>query len=262
MPLANDTSLGLGYAPLSDVEETVLAIDHDLTSATAREEHPAFGEDTKIMAIRRGGRLDLTVACAQVGRYVPDMVRYGESKAWLAARTTVLARETAGLEATVQVNAADGDTPDSLYLTVTGTSAESGDDGEAGRGNRVNGLIAPYRPMTMESVAGKNPVNHVGKLYNIAASLIAEAIVRDVPEAAFAECYLVSRIGHAIDDPQIADVRVRPREGAGAVPAGPIEQIVRQRLAALAGLADELSRRAIVIGGWPLRRSAPAEASR
>jgi S-adenosylmethionine synthetase len=38
----------------------------------------------------------------------------------------------------------------SVYLTVTGTSAEAGDDGEAGRGNRVNGLITPYRPMTME----------------------------------------------------------------------------------------------------------------
>jgi S-adenosylmethionine synthetase len=264
MPLANDTSCGLGYAPLSDVEEAVLAIDGDLASAEVREERPAFGEDTKIMAVRHGERLDVTVACAQVGRHVRDMARYAQNKAWLTARATTLAQEVSKLEATVQVNVADGDTPDSLYLTVTGTSAEAGDDGEAGRGNRVNGLIAPYRPMTMESVAGKNPVNHVGKLYNIAASLIAEAIVRDVPEAAFAECYLVSRMGHPIDDPQIADIRIRPQEGVGAVPAAPIEQIVRQQLAALAGMADALGQRTIAIGGWPLRRSAqaPSEASR
>jgi S-adenosylmethionine synthetase len=114
--------------------------------------------------------------------------------------------------------------------------------------------------MTMESVAGKNPVNHVGKLYNIAASLIAEAIVRDLPNIASAECYLVSRIGHPIDDPQIADVRLRTREEAGAIPTSAVEEIVRQHLTTLVALADRLSERIIVIGGWPLRRTPPAEA--
>jgi len=257
-PLANDTSCGLGYAPLSGTEETVLAIDRALTAAPLREECPAFGEDTKLMAVRHGRRLELTAACAHVARHVPDMVRYRESKAWLTKRIADLARRTAAFETTVRVNTADGETPDSLYLTVTGTSAESGDDGEAGRGNRVNGLITPYRPMTMESVAGKNPVNHVGKLYNIAAGMIAEAIVREVPEAAFAACYLVSRIGHAIDDPQIADIRIRPRAGAGTVPAARVERIVRQHLASLVNMADELSAGVVVIGGWPLRRAAPS----
>jgi S-adenosylmethionine synthetase len=37
----------------------------------------------------------------------------------------------------VDVNAADDDTPDSLFLTLTGTSAEAGDDGEVGRGIRL-----------------------------------------------------------------------------------------------------------------------------
>ncbi|MHA1487030.1 MAG: methionine adenosyltransferase, partial [Promethearchaeota archaeon] len=54
-----------------------------------------------------------------------------------------------------------------LYLTITGTSAEAGDDGEVGRGNRSNGLITPCRPMSLEAVCGKNPINHVGKLYNV-----------------------------------------------------------------------------------------------
>jgi len=31
----------------------------------------------------------------------------------------------------------------------------------------MHGLITPYRPMNMEATAGKNPVTHVGKLYNI-----------------------------------------------------------------------------------------------
>lgn len=67
---------------------------------------------------------------------------------------------------------------------MTGTSAEAGDDGEAGRGNRINGLITPFRPMTMESVAGKNPVTHVGKLYNITAGLIAQRLVDEVADVA------------------------------------------------------------------------------
>lgn len=250
-PLANDTSCGVGYAPLSELERTVLAID-----AALRLDDPAFGEDTKIMAVRRGGRLNLTVACPQVGRYVPDMGRYRQNKAWLADRVKAAVGRTTGLEAALRLNAADGDTPDSVYLTVTGTSAEAGDDGEAGRGNRVNGLITPNRPMTMESVAGKNPVNHVGKLYNIIAGLIADDIVREVSQVSACECYLVSRIGHAIDDPDIADLRVRSREDAAPIPLPAIEQILRHHLTGLGGLAEELSSGAVAVGSWPLRRTA------
>lgn len=48
----------------------------------------------------------------------------------------------------------------SRYLTVTGTSAEQGDDGNTERGNRINGLISPIRQYSMEATAGKNSVNH------------------------------------------------------------------------------------------------------
>ena len=250
-PLANDTSCGVGYAPLDEVERTVMAIDTAL-----RLDNPAFGEDTKIMAVRRGNRLNLTVACPQIGCCVPDMADYRRNKAWLAERIKAAAGRAAGLEAALQINAADGDTPDSVYLTVTGTSAEAGDDGEAGRGNRANGLITPNRPMTMESVAGKNPVNHVGKLYNIIAGLIADDIVREVPAVAACECYLVSRIGHPIDDPEIADLRVRLREEAAPIPRPAIEQILRHHLAGLGGLAEELVSGVVTVGNWPMRRTA------
>ena len=257
-PLANDTSCGVGYAPLSEVEQTVMAID-----AALRVDNPAFGEDTKIMAMRQGRRLNLTVACAQVGRHVPDLNAYLRNKAWLTERIDAAARRAGRLEPTTRVNAADGATPDSVYLTVTGTSAEAGDDGEAGRGNRVNGLITPNRPMTMESVAGKNPVNHVGKLYNIIAGLIADDIVREIPSVAACECYLVSRIGHPIDDPEIAELRVRLHEEAAPIPRPAVEQILRRHLAGLGGLAEALGSGAIAVGTWPLRRapvSPPARA--
>jgi S-adenosylmethionine synthetase len=256
-PLANDTSCGVGYAPLSEVERTVLEIDTAL-----RPDDLAFGEDTKIMAVRRGNRLSLTVACPQVGRYVPDMSRYRQNKSWLADRIKGAASRATGLETALQLNAADGDTPASVYLTVTGTSAEAGDDGEAGRGNRVNGLITPNRPMTMESVAGKNPVNHVGKLYNIIAGLIADDVVREIPAVAACECYLVSRIGHPIDDPDIADLRVQLREEAAPIPRPAIERILRHHLAALGGLAEELGNRTIAVGNWPLRQVAASHHAR
>jgi S-adenosylmethionine synthetase len=108
------------------------------------------------------------------------------------------------------VNTADDPNTGNIYLTVTGTSAESGDDGQAGRGNRDNGLITPYRPMTMESVAGKNPITHVGKLYNVAATSMAAALVGQVPEVSEARCMLVSQIGRPVTDPRLVEVRLRP----------------------------------------------------
>ena len=56
-----------------------------------------------------------------------------------------------------------------MYLTVLGTSADGADGGQVGRGNRVNGLISLHRPMSTEAAAGKNPVSHVGKIYNLLA---------------------------------------------------------------------------------------------
>jgi S-adenosylmethionine synthetase len=132
------------------------------------------------------------------------------------------------------VNAADDIGRGSLYLTVTGTSAEAGDDGEAGRGNRVNGLIAPHRPMTMESVAGKNPVTHVGKLYNVAAQSIAGSIVKEIPGVSAAECYLVSRIGQPIREPQLAEVRIFDSQARPPSDFGPmIAAIVSDHLSHL-----------------------------
>jgi S-adenosylmethionine synthetase len=88
------------------------------------------------------------------------------------------ARALTKREVEATLNAADLNAGD-VFLTVTGTSAEASDDGEVGRGNRTNGLITPYRFMTMEAAAGKTPVSHAGKLYNLAADKIAGALVAE-----------------------------------------------------------------------------------
>ena len=120
-------------------------------------------------------------------------------------------------ERNVNVDINTGDNYDNgiFYLTVTGLSFENGDDGSVGRGNRANGLITPFRPMSMEATAGKNPVTHVGKLYNILTLKIASDIVKvgggDVLEA---YVRIVSQIGKPIDDPQAASIQLVMADGA------------------------------------------------
>ena len=92
----------------------------------------------------------------------------------------------------VVINSADDRSIESLYLTVTGTSADAGDDGQVGRGNRVNGLITPGRPMSLEAAAGKNSLTHVGKIYNVLAREISAALIVEVPNSA-AQCLMVIR---------------------------------------------------------------------
>ncbi len=209
VPLANDTSLGVGFAPFDELERTVLAVERQLNDPEVKRHHPHLGEDIKVMGVRRGERVSLTVACAVVGRFVVDLEDYWRKKEQIRVLALEVAEANCSGPVEVQVNAADGTTADSVYLSVTGLSAEAGDDGEVGRGNRVNGLITPYRPMTLEAAAGKNPVTHVGKLYNLVANRIARAVVAEVPGTREATCHLVSCIGKPITEPVVMDVKVR-----------------------------------------------------
>ena len=155
-PLANDTSCGAGFAPASLLERVVLAVEQDLTAPASVAARPQIGEDVKVLGVRRGDRIELTLACATVDRHLADLPAYLETRAWVRERAGRVAHEIADREVEVVVNAADDPAAGSVYLTVTGTSAEAGDDGQTGRGNRVGGLITPYRPMTLEAAAG-NP---------------------------------------------------------------------------------------------------------
>jgi S-adenosylmethionine synthetase len=97
---------------------------------------------------------------------------------------------------------------DGVYLSLLGTSAEDADSGQVGKGNRVNGLISMYRPMGTEAAAGKNPVSHVGKIYNVLAHHIARKIYEQLPGIKEVYVLLLSRIGEPIDRPSMAAVQV------------------------------------------------------
>ena len=213
VPLANDTSFGVSYAPLSETERIVLETERYLNSEKFKKKWPAVGEDIKVMGLRMGDEIDLTIAAAIVDSEVsnPDDYMAVKEAIYEAAREIV---ETHTQRPTkIYVNTADDPKKDIYYITVTGTSAEAGDDGSVGRGNRVNGLITPNRHMSMEAAAGKNPVSHVGKIYNILAMLIANDIAEQVEGVQEVYVRILSQIGKPIDEPLVASVQIIPKEG-------------------------------------------------
>lgn len=190
---ANDTSIGVGYAPLSSTEKLVLGMEKEVQKVHG------VGEDTKLMAVRIGDKLTVVVAAAMVSKFIASREEYDDAK----ARVLEAAKRKA--DADICVNCADSG--DNIYLTVTGTSIEMGDDGATGRGNRGNGLITPMRPMTMEAIAGKNPVSHVGKIYNVLAQRAAGEIA-ELDGVKEANVTFVSKIGSPISQPLLRGVRI------------------------------------------------------
>ncbi len=205
-PLANDTSIGVGYAPLTALERLVLSTEKMLTGRDYRKKKKFLGEDVKVMGFRKGEEYSLVVAAAFVGKNLSGIEEYIEAKEKLKEEVEAFAANLVGKEVKVAVNTADDYDKGSVYLTVTGLSAEMGDDGAIGRGNRCNGLITPMRPMSLEAVAGKNPVNHVGKIYNIIAKLAAEQIAKETNEKV--NVFLLSGIGKPINKPLAAKVEI------------------------------------------------------
>ena len=227
---AGDSSIGVGFAPLTLLERLVRAVEEHVNAPATKDESPELGEDVKVMGVRVGDRIELSVACAFIAAHVRSLADYAAKKARLAERIAALARAGTGQRIAVAVNAGDQPGRGAVYLTVTGTSAEHGDDGEVGRGNRANGLITPYRPMSMEALAGKSPRNHVGKLYQLAAQNVAAA-ASELSGVRGAECCLVSRIGGRLADPQLADLALAVDGGVlTSGVRGDVERIVEAEL--------------------------------
>jgi S-adenosylmethionine synthetase len=212
VPLANDTSVGLAFAPLSSLERLVYETERYLNSRGFKSKLPMVGEDVKVMGLRRGSKIVLTIASAMISSLILDPGEYVSVKEQVKEEVLDLAtRITPNHVVEVYVNTADIREKNIFYLTVTGTSAEHGDDGATGRGNRVNGLITPFRPMSLEATAGKNPVSHVGKIYNVVAKDIAETIYMKLSNKGVREVYvsLLSQIGKPINKPQIAHIKIK-----------------------------------------------------
>jgi S-adenosylmethionine synthetase len=211
--LSNDTSFGVGFAPLSDLERLVLESEHFLT-LKLKKKLPALGEDVKVMGYRQGDKIHLTVAAALVDSEIDDPTGYRNVCDQIQSALADQAAKLTQREVTIDVNTADDPELGRFYLTVTGCSMEAGDDGSVGRGNRANGLITPCRPMSLEASAGKNPVNHVGKIYNLLGNLIASDIVKETGgNVKEVHVRILSQIGKPVDQPQVLSLQILPADG-------------------------------------------------
>ncbi|MDI6691263.1 MAG: methionine adenosyltransferase [Candidatus Bathyarchaeota archaeon] len=208
---ANDTSAAVGYAPMTRTEKIVLETEKFLNSQNFKQRFPESGEDIKVMGFRVNNSLNLTISIAFVDRFINSEEEYFEKKAKILEETEKFVKANTDFEkVNIQLNTLDarGRGLGGLYLTVLGTSADSGDSGQVGRGNRVNGLIPLNRPFCSEAAAGKNPVSHVGKIYNVLTFKAAQHVYEEVSEVEEVYIWLLSNIGNPIDQPAVAAAQV------------------------------------------------------
>ena len=243
---ANDTSFGVSHWPRSGLERAVYETAQYI-NYTLIDEFPV-GEDIKVMGLRRDDEMILTVALPFIATRVGDVTEYEEGKRAAQVAIQEFASALDSRKVTVAVNTADDAACDAVYLTLTGTSAEMGDDGSVGRGNRVNGVIAPFRATSLEAACGKNPISHVGKVYNVLAMLTAQDIVEGVPAVQDATVYILSQIGAPLDQPLVANAVVR-LAGGTLTPSvhADVRAVLDERLAQVNSIRNRILNRELTL---------------
>ena len=213
---ANDTSALIGYYPLSSTEKIVLGLERYLNSPRFKSRFPETGEDIKVMGLRTGRTVSLTVAMPLISQFIQSEKEYFARKKDIQKEIRKFLTRKGDFSAVdLHINALDkeGRGLGGTYLSLLGTSADSADSGQVGRGNRVNGLISLNRPLGTEAAAGKNPVSHVGKIYNVLAHKTAEKIYRNIGGIEEVYVLLLSRIGSPVSTPQMASAQVLLSKG-------------------------------------------------
>lgn len=244
--VANDTSATVGYAPLTPTERLVLQIEHFLNGRLFKKDFSDTGEDIKVLAVRREKELSVTVAMPFLAPLIRTEADYFKRKAAAERVLTdfVKRRCAAGLSPRVFLNVLDqrGAGEAGAYLTLLGTSAEAGDSGEVGRGNRMCGIISLRRPASAEAAPGKNPAAHVGKIYSVLAQTLAEDLHAKVEGLRDVTVWITSQIGRPISSPHSVVVEVIPTSGKKVAAARPkIQRVVRAAFSRLPFFCEKLA---------------------
>ncbi len=199
------------------------------------------------MGVRQGRRLHLTVALAFVDQFIGSAKVYRDRKEAVSSDLKQhLDGELTHLDG-VEIHLNTLDDPvrglGGMYLTVLGTSAESADGGEVGRGNPACGVISLNRPVSNEAAAGKNPVSHVGKIYNLLSHEIAQDIYDAVDPVKEVYVWLCSQIGSPVELPWFASAGVvlAPDAILSDVEA-PVNEIIHKHVEGVASFSEQLVR--------------------
>lgn len=248
---ANDTSAAVGFAPMTDTERLILSLEKHMNSMDFKNTYPESGEDIKIMGLRKKRTLQLTVAMAFVDRFIESESEYFRRKEEIFSAIYGFIVEHSDFDdINLTLNALDARRRgvDGTYLTVLGTSAEAGDSGQVGRGNNPLGVIPLNRPMSSEAAAGKNPISHVGKIYNLLSYRIADQIVDRVNGIKETYVWLLSKIGQPINKPSVVSVQMIP-DGRADVSKldSEVEEVIAYEFGHLAEFCDNLAKGRIQI---------------
>jgi len=248
---ANDTSAAVGYAPMTRTEKIVLETEKYVNSPDFKKRFPESGEDVKVMASRKNDDLRLTIGMAFVDRFVKSENDYFRKKNAIHEEIMSFVKKKTDFNSIIiDLNTLDqkGRGLEGVYVTVLGTSAEAGDSGQVGRGNRTNGIIPLNRPYCSEAAAGKNPVSHVGKIYNTLTHKIAKEVYQKVSGLEEVYIWLLSEIGKPIDEPAVAGAQVVMKGGNsfGSV-RKEIAEVVNTELENIAGFTEQLAKGRIPI---------------
>ncbi|MGQ9468690.1 MAG: methionine adenosyltransferase [Nitrososphaerales archaeon] len=238
--VSNDTSIGCSYAPLSAFEQAILSIEQYLNSQKVKDKFPWIGTDIKVTGVRVKNKKSITVCVPQIAKYVPSQSRYKENIATIKSLIKEYLYDIyPDNDVELFINTRDDYEKQDIYLTAIGSSIESGDEGLVGRGNRINGLMTPLRPMSIEGICGKNPVYYVGKIYNIVAFNIANSLYKETNQPN--EVFLVGQNGRDLLSPWKSIVKIyesQPNEEL-------ISSIIEKKLEEIPKITQRLLRKEI-----------------
>jgi S-adenosylmethionine synthetase len=156
------------------------------------------------MGFRKDNTLDLTIAMAFVDAHVDSENHYFKRKQDMLQSISEFHKKRGDFdEVKITMNNLDTKNKgiEGLYLTVLGTSADNADSGEVGRGNMANRVISLTRPAGSEATAGKNPVSHIGKIYNALSFKLAGEIQKTIPDLEVL-VWMYNVIGKPVNEPK------------------------------------------------------------
>lgn len=176
---ANDTSVVVAYWPLTLTERLAILCENFFYTGPFKPRYRPIGQDIKVMILRHGARLRVTLCLPFISVYTPDRDCYEEQQLIIhrelksMLQTQIPSDHSLEVFINTQDNNAFRDHP---YLTPFGSCIGIGEEGVVGRGNNLLGVIPSYRPYSMEAPYGKNPTYHTGRVFGVLGPRIAKSI--------------------------------------------------------------------------------------